>query len=326
MPHSPAHRLAAVLLTASVLLSGCDWEAVQQAIKQTAEGNGSGGHSGPVMAPPVEKSPDRITVASFNVQVFGQDKLGRPEVMDVIASVVRRFDVIAIQEIRSKEQDVVPELVRRVNADGSRYDYVIGPRLGRTSSQEQYAFVYDTGRLEVLPQSVYTADDPRDELHREPLVASFRVRSESIDDPFSFTLVNIHTDPDEVRAELDALAEVFLQVQGDRIGEDDVILLGDLNADEYHLGRLGGMPFIATAIRGTPTNTRRTAAYDNLVFDRRATVEYTGQSGVLDLEAEFGLTRDEALEVSDHLPVWATFSASESTSGPLAGSEPATRR
>jgi endonuclease/exonuclease/phosphatase family metal-dependent hydrolase len=323
-------RRLAVVLLASVLVSvsaaGCDWEAVELAIKQTVENKPSGGTSAPVATAPVAKSPDRITVASFNVQVFGQGKLDRPEVMEVITGVVRRFDVIAIQEVRSKEQDVIPELVRRVNADGSRYDYVIGERLGRTSSREQYAFVYDTSRLEVLPQSVYTVDDPRDELHREPLVTTFRVRDDRIDDPFSFTLVNIHTDPDEVDAEVDALAEVFLRVQGDRIGEDDVILLGDLNADEYHLGRLGSLPSIATAIRGTPTNTRRTESYDNLVFDRRATVEYTGQAGVLDLESEFRLTRDEALEVSDHLPVWAVFSATESAGGSLAGREPAPRR
>ncbi len=57
------------------------------------------------------------------------------------------------------------------------------------------------------------------------------------------------------------------------------------------------------------TNTRRTKAYDNIVFDRQATTEYTGRVGVLDLLAEFNLSMDEALEVSDHLPVWAEFSA-----------------
>ncbi|HUG93432.1 MAG TPA: hypothetical protein VML55_21515, partial [Planctomycetaceae bacterium] len=101
-------------------------------------------------------------------------------------------------------------------------------------------------------------------------------------------------------------------------GEDDVILLGDLNADEYHLGALGDLPGIFCAISGVPTNTRGTRTYDNIVFDRRATVEYTGRSGVLDLRREYGLTLEQALEISDHLPVWAVFRTHEGARGPLA--------
>ena len=48
-----------------------------------------------------------------------------------------------------------------------------------------------------------------------------------------------------------------------------------------------------------------------------ATSEYMGRWGVFDLMAEYGLTRDEALRVSDHLPVWAEFSVYEAT-GPVA--------
>ena len=124
--------------------------------------------------------------------------------------------------------------------------------------------------------------------------------------------------PDETNTELDALDDVVMSVQrsGD---EDDVILLGDLNVDEYHLGELGRLPGIAWAISGQMTNTRRTKAYDNIVFNRQQTVELTGTCGVFDLMTEFGLSVDEALEVSDHMPVWDEFSARESTAvGPVA--------
>ena len=48
-------------------------------------------------------------------------------------------------------------------------------------------------------------------------------------------------------------------------------------------------------------------------------MEFTGTCGVFDLMAEFGLSVDEALKVSDHLPVWAEFSVRESTVvGPVA--------
>ena len=64
---------------------------------------------------------------------------------------------------------------------------------------------------------------------------------------------------------------------------------------------------MAWAVVGIPTNTRGTRGYDNLLFDRLATVEYLGKSGVIDLQSQYKLTRAEALEVSDHLPVWAEF-------------------
>ena len=139
---------------------------------------------------------------------------------------------------------------------------------------------------------------------------------------FTFTLVNIHTDPDETDTELDALADVFVAVQRDRSGEDDVILLGDLNVDEYHLGRLGQLPNVAPAISGTTTNTRRNRLYDNIVFHRGMTTEYAGHWGVLDLIDEFQLTEQAALEVSDHFPVWAEFSVYESGAVPGVAARP----
>lgn len=254
-----------------------------------------------------------IKIASFNIQVFGSSKLKKPKVMDVLAKVIRRFDVVAIQEIRSTDDNVMPKFVQMINADGSHYDFVIGPRLGRTNSKEQYAFTFNSDRLEVERSSMYTVPDPKDLLHREPLVARFKVRGQPTGQGFSFSLVNIHTDPDETKTELDALAPVFVSVQNNGSGEDDVILLGDLNVDDRHLGKLGQLPNIVAALTGVTSNTRKTKLYDNIVFDRRATAEYTGKWGVFDLMAEFGLTQQQALEISDHMPIWAEFSAVEAT-------------
>lgn len=272
----------------------------------------------PAATPTAEKAnAERIRIASFNIQVFGTGKLEKPAVMKVLSQVVRRFDVVAIQEIRAADQTVLDEFLKLINADGSQFNYIIGPRLGRTVSKEQYAFLYDTRRVEADTTSVYTAADPQDLLHREPLVTHFRSATVPTNQSFSFKLVNIHTDPDETDTELDALAAVYQAVAADGSGEDDIILLGDLNVDEYHLGLLGRLPGVACVVTGVPTNTRGNKTYDNLVFDRRATTEYTGRWGVVDLMGDYGLSIEQALEVSDHLPVWAEFNARE-TAGPVA--------
>ena len=52
--------------------------------------------------------------------------------------------------------------------------------------------------------------------------------------------------------------------------------------------------------------------YDNILFSSVATTEFTGRWGVADIQTVFGLTLEQALEVSDHFPVWAEFSIWES--------------
>ncbi|HEY4310074.1 MAG TPA: endonuclease/exonuclease/phosphatase family protein [Pirellulales bacterium] len=270
--------------------------------------------------PPADHAAGTIRIASFNIQVFGESKLAKPQVMQILAQVIRRFDVVAIQEVRATTQDVMPRFLQLINAEGASYDFVIGPRLGRTSSKEQYAIIYNRASIEPVPGSMYTVDDPDDRLHREPMVCGFTVRGPAPGQAFTFSLIDIHTDPDEVASEMNALDDVFRAVRDDGRREDDVILLGDLNTDDGHLGELGKMPYLVTAISKTPSNTRGNKLYDNIIFDRRATTEYTGRSGVLNLMREYQLSLQDALEVSDHFPVWAEFSVYEGgqRGGPVA--------
>jgi len=255
-----------------------------------------------------------VRIASFNIQVFGTTKIGKPHVVDYLAQIARQYDVIAVQEIRSRDEDIIPKFVDAINSADRHYDYVIGPRLPRDenrSNREQYAFIFDQATIEVDRGQLYTINDPDDLLVREPLVGWFRVRGPPESEAFTFTLVNIHTDPDVAQFEVDQLAQVYQTVLNDGRGEDDVILVGDFNVDERHLGQLAQVSGIDWAIKGVPTNTRGTHQYDNIVYQRQATAEFTGRVGVFDYLREFSLTMDQALEISDHLPVWAEFHAYE---------------
>jgi endonuclease/exonuclease/phosphatase family metal-dependent hydrolase len=309
----PMKRAVVAALLAALVVGG--WQFLQKyqfkgldGVRIERRGAGSSGGSA---TQPVSDYGGTIKIASFNIQVLGRSKLAQPSVMEVLCDVVRRFDVVAIQEVRAREDDILPRFVRQINAGGRKYDFLIGPRLGRSQSKEQYAFVYDTATIETDRVALYTVADPGDLLHREPLVGSFRVRGPPPGEAFTFTLINIHTDPDLARQEVDALAQVERAVRADGRGEDDVILLGDLNADERDFGALGLVPNITWVISGVPTNTRGNRTYDNILFHRAATSEFTGMSGVVDLMREYRLTLDAALEVSDHLPIWAEFSAME---------------
>jgi Endonuclease/Exonuclease/phosphatase family. len=265
---------------------------------------------------------ETIRVATWNIQAFGEAKLQDPAAMNIIVQVLRNFDVIAIQEVRAANQDVVLELVNQLNAGGKyHYDYVLGPRLGRTASKEQYAYIFDMASIEVDRNQLYTLEDKDDLLHREPLVGWFRARLAPGQSQlaFTFSLVNVHTDPDEVDRELDVMDDVLFAVQGDSRHEDDTILLGDFNVNDRNLRQLGKVNGLAWVVSNTPTNTRGSAQYDNIFFLRAPTPEFTGRGGVYDYLRQFNLSIDQALKVSDHLPVWAEFSVYEGgRPGPVA--------
>jgi endonuclease/exonuclease/phosphatase family metal-dependent hydrolase len=245
--------------------------------------------------------------------------------MPVIVEILRQFDLVAVQEVRAVSQDILPQLIEMLNVGGKyQYDYAIGPRLGRSSSKEQYAFVFDTATVEIDRYKLYTVDDPDDLLHREPLVGWFRARGPAPEQAFTFSLAVVHTDPDEVDQELDVLDDVFFRIREDpQRGEDDVIMVGDFNAKASRLRELGQIKGLVRVVTGeTPTNTLQNAQYDNILFDQTPTTEFTGRGGVLDFMRQYNLTLAQAERISDHLPVWAEFSVVEGGRGLPVASRP----
>ena len=284
------------------------------------QGNPQGSSNVSVSAPGNQTlGGDMVRIASFNIQVFGEQKLSNSDVVRVLADIVRHFDIVAVQEIRDEQQNLLPRFLQAINAPGLRYDYVIGPRLGRTTSKEQYAYIFNADTIEVDRRALFTVSDPDDLLHREPLVASFRCRRADPNLAFTFTLVNIHTDPtpQTLKEELTLLDDVFQSVRSHPRGEDDVILLGDFNANYQQMGDLSHVPGLVFGVTTSgankllATNITGKAQYDNLVFDRAATQEFLGRSGVFDFLREYNLSQTQAKLVSDHLPVWAEFSIYE---------------
>lgn len=257
-----------------------------------------------------------LMIGSFNIARFGEKKSANTVVMQQLMELVHPYDVVAIQEIVSQKEAVIENFVAKLNEKyGAKFNYVMGPFVGRTTYVERLAFVYDTSRVKLVEQPFVVAD-PEDKLHREPLVARFQVREELSRQPFSFVLVNLHLDPKEGQAELDYCSDIVNQLES-LFGtqEDDILLLGDFNLSP-------GKMFSATKFAARPewksmlddrvmTNTRQDKAYDNILFHRQKTGEFLQRQGAIDLRARFRISLEEALEISDHLPIWGAFSLDE---------------
>jgi len=130
--------------------------------------------------------------------------------------------------------------------------------------------------------------------------------------------MNVHIDPDDAHVEFDALREIIGGIYTNHQGEDDFILLGDLNDEPHRYQSYAWMNDQHAAIPSQwKTNTAQTKNYDNIVFDSVRSAEYQQESGVLDLSSEYDLSLEDTKLVSDHLPVWAVFSAFEAPSAAI---------
>jgi endonuclease/exonuclease/phosphatase family metal-dependent hydrolase len=248
---------------------------------------------------------DNITIAAFNVQVFGKSKSEKEEVMEILAKTMRNFDIVAMQEIRDKGQTALPLLIEKINSmPGEKYNYTVGPRLGRTSSKEQYAYIYNS-KIKLL--SNYTFNDTEDKFHREPYIARF------VSEEFDFVLLVFHSDPDETPQELDDLPIVLNQSMEEYSDEEDFIILGDLNADCNYLKESDNVSLreYIWLINDEDTTTKSTVCnYDRIIITNATVDEYI-QSGVFKFDLVYELNQSMTEEVSDHYPVWASFTVQE---------------
>ena len=252
-----------------------------------------------------------LRLGAFNIQVFGTTKASKPEVMEVLGKIIRTYDIVAIQEIRDKSQTALPALVDVVNANSSApYDYVVSERLGRTSSKEQYAYIYNNQTVE-LTYTPHTYPEPSgtDPFHREPYIASFRV----LDGNFDATLITIHADPDEATEEINALDDVVRYAQSTYPDEQDFIVMGDLNADcryfdEDSNSTMHGSDYYWCINNSVDTTTKSTdCTYDRIIITNPAVPDFTGDGGVFRFDVEYALNASETTAVSDHYPVYAEF-------------------
>ena len=209
-----------------------------------------------------------------------------------------------------KQQNIVPELLDKINQSDRRYDYCIGPRVGSESNQQQYAFLFDTDRIETDRPQLYTIDDPQALMEFDPLVGWFRCKAVPTDKAFTFTLVNLRLDPLANGRELKLLPDLIRSVRQDGRSEDDIILLGNFGYSDTEMRSLQNIGMLF-ALEGLPTTVTGEAMLDNIVFPVRATDEFTGRSGVVDFLRQLNLSIDQAYQISTHMPIWAEFFAAE---------------
>ena len=117
---------------------------------------------------PPSRTSSAVRIGSFNIQVFGKSKLSTSSTVDILVRIVRRYDLLLIQEVRDKSETAIFTLLDLVNNGTETYNATVSRRLGRTSSKEQYAFFYKMAEFRVVSSFHY--HDTNDTFEREPFV------------------------------------------------------------------------------------------------------------------------------------------------------------
>lgn len=266
----------------------------------------------PANAPQLADSLPSVRVASFNMNNFGSAQLAKQHVLEALTAILKPFEIIAIQGIQSDRDDILPILVERLNQSGRKYDYLIGPRVGRPPQFQQFGFLFDTSRIETDRYQLYSIDDPENLMNFEPLVGWFRCKEAPTDESFTFSLVNVRINLASAAAEQVLLPNLFHAVVNDGRKEDDVLVVGDFGGNPARIPQFN-TDSVRLAFRDIPTDVSGSSASQGILFPTKGTTEFSGKAGVLDFLRRHNMSLEQALEVSPNLPVWAEFYTVEGT-------------
>jgi hypothetical protein len=266
--------------------------------------------------PPCNPNKKALRIASFNLEGLNARKLSGMHTAKRLAKLLEGFDVVAVQDIRATHVGPLRELVETINSNGvngkkAHFDFAVSPEVGQGSIDRFNAFIFNKSTIEVDRFKLCVVTDPSGSMRCRPLVGVFRARGPQASEAFTFILVNVLVDYNHATFELNLLDDVYRAVRKANPKEDDVILLGNFETDNRQPGELGMVPNIGWALESTVSTVRGDRLADNLVFDRRATSEFTGRAYVVDVVRALNITSSEAMEISGHLPVWAEFSVYE---------------
>jgi deoxyribonuclease-1 len=231
--------------------------------------------------------PLTITVAAWNLQVFGPKKSGDEPLVDSMVDVIDDYDVIVLQGIRDKSQGAINVLREKLPGFG----YFPSSYL---KDEEQYLLMYNMTTVATLPYYM----DWNDHNWREGAFAHPPM-SIGIGTPSRLWQINVtmmHAKPDDAQSEILELEEL---VRSNVLGPQ--IVLGDLNADcRYYLTPPPDFQewvWVIPDSVDTTVSKNTDCAYDRIIISP-------------DLENDlvaWGVRDDIHPGQSDHYLVWAEF-------------------
>ena len=274
-----------------------------------------------------------LLIGSWNIRHFGavheswRDKPDRPKrnlrSLVYIAEIIKRFDVIAIQEVKADTSGIRLLLDEFLGPDWGLI--VSDVSAGSKGNNERLAFLYDKRRVTpsglageiVLPPEA--GGDPTNQFDRTPYIVGFQTVGER------FALLTAHIRygrrSSDRLGEIEALSRFIADEIRDRAtagGEEkNLIVLGDFNIDDRGDNPLfkafvsTGLVVPSQLLNLKTTYSTKPKYYDQIAwFMGNLDLLSNDRAGVIDFAGavyrDYGL-RQMSFRVSDHFPIWVEF-------------------
>lgn len=259
----------------------------------------------------IQSKKKNLTLLSWNIQHLGRTKTA--EDIYEIASILRDFDIVAIQEVVAKDPagaQAVAKIADELNRMGSKWDYQVSDPTKSPSVyiSERYAFLWKTSKVSLIHRA-YLDTELEDLCFREPFVAAFKTKGQSQ----PFYVVNYHSRKYNDRPEEEIIH--FINYPK-RLDSNKILIAGDFNLSEKHAV---WKPFYKNGFKNAIQNQRTTLKMkckdgdylshpiDNIYFTPG--IEMNKASSVDFVKSCENLER--ARRISDHLPVYIEFKINE---------------
>lgn len=281
---------------------------------------------------PPKKTDDNLLVCTFNIREFGAKKRKSVSI-NALAEICSRFDIIAIQELRSDLHD----LKRLMKALGPFWRCIFNDPAGAEKNKgndERLAYIYDNRvvRFTGMAAELLISDDffskgkpnPNASVPwRTPYLASFKSGM------FDFMLLTVHIQWN-TKGGISARSKEIEMIsnwvedrrKNQKLFDPDIFVLGDFN-----IPTLGSSTFkalkkhgltVPKALQNIKTNLKQDAHYDQIAYYKQNTDCTIGKAGNLNFyDAFFSPTMAKkkydamTFEISDHLPLWVEFKINE---------------
>uniref|UniRef100_A0A8C6UET0 Deoxyribonuclease n=1 Tax=Neogobius melanostomus TaxID=47308 RepID=A0A8C6UET0_9GOBI len=258
-----------------------------------------------------------MKIAAFNVRNLGIKKVTDKTVVQYLTKILSRYSVVVVLEVVDKSGEAMKTLLEKLNSLRSSkkrpYLMVSSRPLGRSTYKEQFVCFYRKDEVALKACYQYPDDQPGDEdaFAREPFALHFSCPKTAVKD---LVLIPVHTKPEDSLKELDELHHVVQAVR-DNWGIDNVVILGDFNADGRYLSEKKELKKISISSGDyhwlikddvdTTSSNHNDNTYDRIVVygEEMFNAVVPGSAKTFNFQKEFKLDDDTALSISDHYPV-----------------------
>lgn len=219
-----------------------------------------------------------VKIASWNLQRYGPTKGSKPELVAYYTSKLKIYDIAIVQELTDSKGAAIKNLTRMMK----NHKFFLSKPVGTTEYKEQYGVFYNNKT--VLLNTTYINVTG---IARIPLRMDFRSGN------WSFVLITLHTSPNSVYEELEALEKNISNIN------QDTVIIGDLNAGcEYYTTKTSFLNWIWEIPDFEDTTSGETSCpYDRIIVNHMAEGNYRS----------YEIMRDVNSLQSDHYLIAGTF-------------------